>query len=128
MSQSIQGAYVAPNPPNVGTDPAPQVYASLGSAAIPVQVQTQGAANLATTQLTVSNAAQQIFAARATRRSAVITNTDTAITIYVGPAAVTTGTGQAILPQTSLGIPVTAAIYLICASGSPVATGAEAYD
>jgi len=128
LSQTIQGPYVAPNPPTAGTDPAIQVYASLGAVAIPVTVQTQGAANLATTQLTVSNSAQQIFALRATRRSAVITNTDPTNTIYAGTAAVTASTGQAILPLTSLGIPTTAAIYLISSAGSPVATGAEAYD
>ena len=128
MSQTIQGAYVAPNPPTPGTDPAPQVYASLGSTVIQVQTQTQGAANLATTQITCSGSAQQMFAARATRRSLVITNTDTTNTVYFGTAAVTTGTGSAILPNTSMGIPTTAAVYVIAAAGTPVATGAEAYD
>lgn len=126
--QIIAGPYIAPNPPLAGTDNALQVYASLGAAVIPVQVQTQGAANLATTQLTTSGSAQQLFAARATRRSAVVTNTDTTNGVYVGNAGVTTATGTWIGPGSSLTMPVVVAIFVIAAAGTPVVTGAEAYD
>jgi hypothetical protein len=128
--QSIQGAfYVATAPPNPGTDPAPQVYASLGSGVIQVQTNTAGAANLATTgAFTVSNTAQQLLAARATRRSCVISNLDTALTVFIGNAGVTTATGKSISPGNSLTIPTVTAIYVICASGSPIVDAAEAYD
>ena len=129
MSQAIVGAaFVDVVPPTPGVTPAPQVHADLGSAAIPVTVQTQGAANIATAQLTTSSSAQQMFAARATRRSLVITNIDSTNTVYFGAAAVTSSTGSAILPQTSMTIPTTAAVYVVAGAGTPVVTGAEAYD
>lgn len=122
-------AGVATAPPQSGTDAGLQVYANLGSGVIPVSQELQGAANWATTQVALnSSTATQIFSARSTRRCSLVTNTDTAITIYVGGASVTSATGQPIAPGNSLSIPSTAAVYAIAATGTPTAAGSEAYD
>jgi hypothetical protein len=122
-------AGVATAPPQTGSDAGLQVYANLGSEVVAVSQELQGAANWATTQVALnSSTATSIFASRSTRRCALVTNTDAAITIYVGGSGVTASTGQPIAPGLSLTIPTTAAIYAIAASGTPTAAGSEAYD
>lgn len=116
-------------PPTSGVEAGLQVYANLGSAVIPVAQELQGAANFGTAQVALnSSTATLIFAARTTRRSALVTNTSTSVTIYVGGASVTSGTGQPIALGNSLTIPSTAAIYGISASSTPTAAGSEVWD
>lgn len=115
-------------PPTSGVDNALQVYANLGSGSIVVTQVLSGSNFWATTQLTTSGSAQLLFAARATRRSAIVTNTDATNGVYVGLAGVTTTTGEFIAAGNSLTIPTTAAIYVVAAAGTPLVTGAEAYD
>lgn len=113
--------------PVVGIDYAIPVYADLGSQVVQVQQSEAGAAFLATGQASVSTVAL-IISPRPTRRSAIVTNTDTATSVYVGNAGVAVGTGQIIKAGNSLTIPTNGAIYCVAASGTVVVTFAEAYD
>jgi hypothetical protein len=113
--------------PAVGIDYALPVYADLGSQIVQVQQERQGAALLTTGQASVSTVVQ-IIAARPTRRSALVTNTDASVSVYVGNAAVSSSTGQLIKAGNSLTIPFTGAIYCVATTGRVVVTFAEAYD
>lgn len=126
------GTNIAPvlqAPPVAGVDWAVPAYVSLGSAVVPVSAIEQGAANWATGQVTLSASASQIVSSRATRRAIMVTNTDAAIKVYVGTSnAVTTSTGQIVPVGLSVSIPITAAVWAIAASGSPVITYTEVWD
>jgi len=74
----------------------------------------------ATGQVTTSGSAGTLVAANATRRRAILKNTDTTITVYVGPATVTTANGMPIKAGESIEWRGTALIQVIAASGSPV--------
>jgi len=88
-----------------------------------------GAANLGTSQVTVSSSsATSLLAARATRRAALVTNNDSTISIYVGGASVATNTGHKLAAGNSITIPYVGAIYAIAASGSPVVSVSEVFD
>src|SRR5208282_1152706 len=105
-------AGVATAPPSSGTDYGLQVYANLGSSAIAVSQELQGATSMATAQVALNAVtATLVAAARPTRRCALVTNLDAAILIYVGNSGVTAATGQLIAAGNSLTIPTTAAIY-----------------
>lgn len=87
-----------------------------------------GAANLAITQLTSNGAAQQIVAARPTRRFVTIVNKDATITIYWGPSTVTTANGFPIGPGQSQDIFWVGLIQVIPSSGTPLIVAADYYD
>ena len=126
----INGVYaagVATAPPLSGTDYGLQAYVNLGSEVVAVSQDLQGAASFATGQSSISTAAQ-LMGARATRRSALVTNTDANTSVYVGGASVSTSNGQIIKPGNSLTIPFTGAIYCVSASGTVSVTWCEVYD
>jgi hypothetical protein len=87
-----------------------------------------GAANLDNGQVAASTTAGTLIAARATRRSATIKNTDAAITVYVGKATVTAANGMEIKAGQSINIDTTALIQVIAASGTPSVAYIETYD
>lgn len=93
-----------------------------------VTVKPTGAANTANGQVTASTTAATLKAANATRRSISIVNTDTAITVYVGIATVTTGNGFPLKAGQSISIDNIGLIQVIAASGSPVVAYLETYD
>jgi hypothetical protein len=77
-------------------------------------------ANVAVSQVTATTTAGTLAGARATRRSLVIKNTDAAITVYVGPATVTSGNGMPVKAGESLAVSWVGLVQVISASGSPV--------
>lgn len=87
-----------------------------------------GAANLDNGQVAASTTAGTLIAARATRRSVTIKNTDAAITVYVGKATVTAANGMEIKAGQSINIDTTALIQVIAASGTPSVAYIETYD
>lgn len=110
------------------TDERGYVIGSSGTTPIPVNPAESGAVNMATAQTTVASTATQIAAANATRRAVLITNTHATVTVYLGSAAVTTSTGQALPAGASITIPFTGAVYGIVASSTLVATSVDTYD
>ncbi len=86
-----------------------------------------GAPNIASGQVT-AGAAATLVAARATRRCVTILNTDALLSIYIGPATVTSGNGMLIKAGVQVRIETTALIQVPAASGSPVVTYMEEYD
>lgn len=95
---------------------------------LPVNPAESGAANFATAQTSVANTATQIVAVNTTRRAVVITNPSTTVTVFIGGAAVTTSTGQELLPGNSISIPTTLAVYGIVASSTQTVSSLEVYD
>jgi hypothetical protein len=121
-------AVPATTPPQSG-DTALQVHANLGSQVIAVDQITTGAGFLATSQTALnSSTATSVASARTTRRSLLVTNLDSTVTIYVGNSGVTSSTGQAVFAQNSLTIPFTGAVYAISASATPSVSVVEVYD
>lgn len=88
----------------------------------------RGAANMANGQVTTSTTAATAVAARATRRSVTIKNTDTSITVYIGIATVTSSNGMPLKAGESISIDTTALVQVIAASGTPVVAYVETYD
>lgn len=95
------------------TGSAPLVIAGEG--------QASRSGSIATSQVTLSTAAQVVIAASTARRSVIVRNTDASISIYVGAAGVTTTTGMIVKAGEAVTINTTAAIYAIAVSGTPVA-------
>jgi len=94
-----------------------------------VSVQSfKGAANIASSQVTTSTSAATLAIARATRRSILIRNMDAAISVYVGPATVTTGNGMLLKAGESCPFTCVGLIQVIAASGTPVVAIADEYD
>lgn len=86
-----------------------------------------GAANLATGQVT-AGAAGTLVIARATRRQVTIKNTDAAITVYIGPATVTSGNGMPLKAGESITVRWVGLVQVLAASGSPVVAYMDEYD
>jgi len=87
-----------------------------------------GALNLTSSQVALSTTAGTIAIARATRRSVLIRNLDTAINVYVGPATVTAANGMLIKPGESVPYTWIGLIQGIAASGTPSVAIADEYD
>ena len=87
-----------------------------------------GAANLATSQVTASGTAGTVAIARPTRRQVTIKNTDAAITVYIGPATVTSGNGMPLKAGESITVRSVVLVQVIAASGSPVVAVMDEYD
>lgn len=130
LSDDVGNSIAKPTttPPVSGVDSAIPVYASLGSAVIPVSQTLAGAANEANGQASLTSVASQIVGVRATRRSVAIINLDSSATIYLGPAGVTTSNGLAIPAGQSVSIPFTGAIYGVVSTGSVSVSFMEIYD
>lgn len=103
-------------------------YTLSSSNPLPVNPAESGAANFAATQVSVAATATQIVASNATRRAVLITNPSSSVTVYIGGAAVTTSTGQELLPGNSLSLPVTSAVYGIVATSTQTVSAVEVYD
>lgn len=86
-----------------------------------------GAPNIASGQVT-AGAAATLVAARATRRCVTVLNTDALLSVYIGPATVTSGNGMLLRAGVQVRIETTALIQVLAASGSPVVTYMEEYD
>jgi hypothetical protein len=94
-----------------------------------VVIKPTGAANPpAAAQVTTSTTSSQLIAARSTRRSVAIKNTDAAITIYYGTGTVTSANGFPLKPGESQVVDSTAAINVVAASGTPIVATVETYD
>lgn len=94
-----------------------------------VSVQSaKGAANLSTPQITTSTTAATLVVARPTRRSVLIRNLDTTITVYVGPATVTSSNGFPIRAGEAIPFSWVGLIQVIAASGTPIVAVADEYD
>lgn len=93
-----------------------------------VTIVPKGAANQASGQVATSTSAATFVAARATRRSVTLKNLDAVITVYVGPATVTSGNGMPLRAGESISIDTVALIQVIAASGTPSVAYYETYD
>ena len=95
------------------------------------RVQEQpGGTTIATGQVTVTDSATQIAAARSGRRGLVIVNHGTT-DVYVGLSGVTTATGVLLkgTAGASISIPTSAAVYgIVAAAGSQGVSYLEVYD
>ena len=107
-------------------DPDTNKLATTASASVST---SPGASNLATNQVSVTDSATAIVAARAARRSVLIFNHGTT-DVYIGGAAVTTSTGILLVGTAgaAVSIPTAAAVYGIVASGSQTVSYIEVYD
>lgn len=88
----------------------------------------KGAANSSVLRATASTSAATLAVARATRSGILIRNLDAAITIYVGPATVTSGNGFPILPGESCPFSWVGLIQVIAASGTPAYASWDEYN
>lgn len=133
----ITNATLPPGPAGSSTVTANQGTA--GAAAWPVTavqgaagaalwlVKLPGAPSIASGQVT-AGAAATLVAARATRRSVSIFNTDSTNGVYIGPATVTSGNGMLLPARASISVDTTALIQCLAAAGTPVVTYIETYD
>lgn len=87
-----------------------------------------GAATLATGQVTATTSPGTLVIARATRRQVTIKNTDAAITVYIGPATVTSANGMPLKAGESITVRSVGLIQVLAASGSPVVAFMDEYD
>lgn len=98
-----------------------------GSALIGI-TKFQGAANIATGQVATSTTAATFVIARATRRSATLKNTDASITVYIGPATVTSSNGMPLKAGESISVDWVGLIQVIAASGTPTVAYVDVWD
>lgn len=87
-----------------------------------------GAANLASSQVTASTSAATLAVARPTRTSVLFRNLDSSISVYIGPATVTSGNGMLLKAGESVAFTFVGLIQVIAASGSPVVSVADEYN
>lgn len=90
--------------------------------------QPTGAANESNGQTTLSATSAQLVPARPTRTGVVIVNIDAAITIYLGPAGVTSSTGLPLAPGQSVPLTWVGAIYAVAGSATPKASFWDEYN
>ncbi len=112
----------------VGEDLTTPASASNPVAVTSIITSSPGAAHLTTGQVTASGTAGTLVAARATRRSVLVRNTDAALSVYVGPATVTSANGMLLKAGESCPFTFVGLIQVIAPSGSPVVAFADEYD
>ncbi len=101
---------------------------SLNTTNVSVKI-LQGAATLASGQVTMSNVSTTIAGSRPTRRSATIRNQDTANSGLIGPAPIGTANGLLLYPGDSISVDFTGVIAGISSTTSNVTFGyLETYD
>ena len=105
----------------------PAALTSAGNLKAGVQ-ELKGAANLANGQGVAGAAAAQLVAARATRRSVTVRNTDAANSCYVGAGAITTATGFLLKAGESISLDTTAAVNCLRATADVTLCYVETYD
>lgn len=103
---------------------APKVTATIAAGSLGAQ----GAANIATGQVALSTSPATLAAARATRRSVLIKNIDPSITIYIGPATVSSSNGLPLKAGESVSVDWVGLVQAVSASGTPTAAYVETYD
>ncbi len=88
----------------------------------------RGSNLVAGSQVTASGTAGTLAIARPTRKSCLFRNLDSSLSVYIGPATVTSANGMILKAGES--IPVTAVILwqVIAPSGSPVVAVMDEYD
>lgn len=95
----------------------------------PLTTGSVGAPNMAVSQVNVGVSATQVVAARSTRQSVTITNTNT-VAVYCGPTnAVTTSNGfwiPGVIGQTQV-FSTTGAVWCVTGSGTELVSVAETY-
>jgi len=95
----------------------------------PLTTGSVGAPNMAVAQVNVGVSATQVVAARSTRQSVTITNTNT-VAVYCGPtSAVTTSNGfwiPGVTGQTQV-FTTTGAVWCVTGSGTELVSVAETY-
>lgn len=104
-----------------------KLFITAGSALIGI-TKIQGAANFATGQVATSTTAATFVAARATRRAVTLKNLDTSITVYIGPATVTSANGMPLKAGESISVDWVGLIQVIAASGTPTVAYADTWD
>ncbi len=88
----------------------------------------QGGAFMANGQVTATNVAATLVAARATRRSVTIRNLDGANIGYIGLPVITSSNGMLFLPQDSMSVDYVGLIQVIMSSGTANFAYLETYD
>lgn len=114
---------------NTGTG-SPRVTLATDQANLttPLNVKQAVRATWVTGQVTTSNIAGTLVGANSTRRRCLIKNTDTSITVAIGPATVSMTTGMLLKAGESMEVTATALIQVIAASGSPVVVYSDESD
>jgi hypothetical protein len=87
-----------------------------------------GAAHLATGQVASSTTAGTLVIARSTRTSVLFRNLDATISVYIGPATVTSGNGMLLKAGESVSFTDVGLIQVIAASGTPTIAFADEYN
>lgn len=104
---------------------------TINAVAVKVQrVVSEGGTAIATGQVTPTASAATLLAARETRKVMTFYN-GTNMTVYIGPASVTTANGLALLPGAAVSIPSTALIQNIVSTVTGltgVVSYVESYD
>ncbi len=93
-----------------------------------VTVSQAGAAHEANSQVATSTTAGTLIIARPTRRSCLIRNLDSSITVYFGAATVTAGTGMPLKAGESTVVTAVTLWQVIAASGTPTVAVVDEYD
>jgi hypothetical protein len=77
--------------------------------------------SIAHAQVATSSSAGVVLAADSTRRrrTILIRNLDTSISVYIGGSTVTTGNGMLVKAGESITVSTSAAVYAVAASGTP---------
>lgn len=88
----------------------------------------KGAANQANGQVTATTTPAMVFAARPTRRYAIIRNNDSSTSVYVGAPTVTPLNGYKIDPGNERQIDSTVAMQAVTSAGTATISYIEVYD
>lgn len=112
------------NSTTVNDKETPHVIVASGT----VTATAAGAANVASSQVAASTTAGTLVIARPTRRSCLVRNLDTSISVYIGPATVTAGNGMLLKPGESVPITAVTLWQVIAASGTPTVAVLDEYD
>lgn len=87
-----------------------------------------GAVRIVTAQVATSTTAATLIGINARRRMVIIRNLDSTISVYVGPATVTSSNGMLIKAGESVNVETVALIQVISASGTPTVATLEITD
>lgn len=87
-----------------------------------------GSAHVATSQVATSGTAGTLAIARATRVGLLVRNLDTSISVYIGPATVTSGNGMLLKAGESVVVTAVTLWQVIAASGTPTVAIVDEYN
>lgn len=101
---------------------------TINSVSVKIQrISPIGASAIAVAEATCTGAADQLVAARETRRRVVMTNISST-TAYIGPSGVATTDGLPLAPGAVLSLETTAAVYGATTTGTATIRVLEEYD